>query len=350
MLAVLFLRLFSLHAGWVEHYYTFGVYPPVASVLRVLLGWLPFSIGDVLYLLAIGWLLWKAVRLIRLLRQRKAKAAFTGSFFRKYLKIFLSVYFIFLLFWGLNYYRNGVPAQLGLSVSTYSVQDLFDVALVLQQRLNTYAEKVDSLQRLRYNDNRFLFRQGIAAYQKTPAQYPFLSYHHPSIKSSFFTPVGKFVGFTGYYNPLTGEAQLKTDIPVFLKPFVVTHEIAHQLGYAKENEASFVAYLACKASGNIDLQYSAYFELYRDAIFQCRLTPNKPLTDAIRKNIHPRVRLDGYELQRYLLRNQNFIEPLMTGMYDRYLKLNNQPKGKATYDEVIAYLIAYMKRFGKEAI
>ena len=52
----------------------------------------------------------------------------------------------------------------------------------------------------------------------------------------------------------------------------------------------------------------------------------------------------------YLLRNQNFIEPFMTRLYDRYLKLNNQPKGKATYDEVIAYLIAYMKKYGKDSI
>jgi len=68
------------------------------------------------------------------------------------------------------------------------------------------------------------------------------------------------------------------------------------------------------------------------------------------KNIHPRVKWDTRDLRMYLLSNKNFVEPFMTGAYDKYLKLNNQPKGKATYNEVIAYLIAYMKKFGKEAI
>jgi hypothetical protein len=162
--------------------------------------------------------------------------------------------------------------------------------------------------------------------------------------------MGHLFGFTGYYNPFTAEAQLKSNIPVFLKPFVVTHEMAHQVGYAKENEASFVAWLTCKASGDLYFLYSAYFEMYRDALFACRLTPNKALTDRIRKNVHPRVRQDYIELQRYLLRSQNFVEPFMSGMYDRYLKLNNQPKGKATYNEVIAYVLAYFKKFGPGAI
>ncbi len=51
-----------------------------------------------------------------------------------------------------------------------------------------------------------------------------------------------------------------------------------------------------------------------------------------------------------MLRNRNLVEPFMTGVYDQYLKLNNQPKGRATYNEVIAYLIAYMKKFGQAAI
>jgi hypothetical protein len=270
--------------------------------------------------------------------------------FRKYVKLSLLIFLVFTTFWGMNYYRQGIPAQLGFCVEPYSVQDLFDVTLVLQQRLNSYAEKVDSLQRLQYNQNRFLFEKGVEAYRQVQQPYSFLTYSHSSLKPSLFSPVGQFIGFTGYYNPFTAEAQLKTDIPVFLKPFVLTHEIAHQLGYAKENEASFVAYLTCKASADIHFIYSTYFELYRDAFFACRRTPNKKLTDAIRKNIHPRVRYDAHDLQVYLFRNRNFVEPFMTGLYDRYLKLNNQPKGKATYDEVIAYLIAYMKKYGKEAI
>lgn len=350
LLLALLLRLFALNEVWVEQYYTFGLYPLLSKTMRVLFGWVPFSIGDVLYILAFLWVVQKVWKLVLLLKRRRTKEYLTWVLLRKYLKLALLVYIVFMASWGLNYYRQGIAAQLDITVEPYSVQDLFDATIVLQQRLNLYAEKIDSVQRLQLNRNSLLFEQGKEAYRLAKQQYPFLAYSNPSVKASLFTPVGQFVGFTGYYNPFSAEAQLKTDIPVFLKPFVITHEIAHQLGYAKENEASFVAYLTCKASADVDFLYSAYFELYRDAIIECRQTPNQELTETIRKNIHSRVRNDVHDLQVYLLRNQNFIEPLMTGVYDRYLKLNNQPKGKATYDEVIAYLIAYMKKYGKEAI
>lgn len=344
------LRLFALNEAWVEDYYTGGLYPPLSTAFRTLFGWIPFSVGDLLYMAAFLWLVQKTWKLVRLLKEKKAGSYFSWLLLRKYLKLSLLIYIVFTLFWGMNYFRQGIPAQLDLKVTSYSVKDLFALTLVLQQRLNQYAEKVDSVQRLQFNDNKRLFAQGAEAFRRAQLTFPFLGYAVPSIKPSVLTPVGHLFGFTGYYNPFSGEAQLKTSIPVFLKPFVVTHEIAHQLGYAKENEASFVAYLTCKASEDINFLYSTYFELYRDAIFECRRTSNKALTEALQKNVHPRVRFDHYALQLYLLRNQNFIEPFIGDVYDRYLKLNNQPKGKATYNEVIAYLIAYWKKFGNDAI
>lgn len=350
LVVAVFIRLFSINDDWVEKYYTFGLYPVISKLLRTLFGWIPFSVGDLLYIAAFIWLVAKTWKLVKLLKKKQARGHFSWTLFRKYLKLGLLVYIMFSLFWGLNYFRQGVEKQLGLELKPYSVEDLFNLTTVLQQRLNGYAEKVDSVQRLSYNRNRFLFEQGSAAYNHVRKSFPYLLYTQASIKPSLFTPVGHWFGFTGYYNPFSAEAQLKTSIPVFLKPFVVTHEIAHQLGYAKENEASFVAYLACRNSPDINFLYSVYFEMYRDALYECRLTPNKELTETISKNVHARVKWDIRDLRLYLLSNQNFIEPFMTGAYDRYLKLNNQPKGRATYNEVIAYLIAYMKKFGKESI
>ena len=344
------LRLFSINAVWVERYYATGLYPIIANALRTLFGWVPFSVGDLFYLLALIWVVVKTWKLVNLLKRKKAKEHLSWVLFRKYLKLALLIYIVFSLFWGLNYFRQGIEAQLDMEVAEYSVQELFSLTIVLQQRLNDYAERVDSVQRLAYDKKNILFQEGVHAYNVARHPYPFLFYSSPSLKPSLYTPVGHLVGFTGYYNPFTAEAQLKTNIPVFLKPFVVAHEMAHQLGYAKENEASFVAWLACKNAGDLYFLYSAYFEMYRDAIYACRLTPNEGTTEKIRKNLHPRVQQDILDLQRYLLRNRNFVEPLMSGVYDRYLKLNNQPKGKATYNEVIAYIMAYYKKFGKAAM
>lgn len=343
-------KLFSLNAGWVERYYSTGVYPGIAKTLRTLFGWLPVSLGDLLYAAAFVWLVRKAWKLVLRLKNRPRSAGAPRLLFIKYLKLALVLYLAFGFCWGLNYYRQGIETQLDLKREAYSKEDLLALTLVLQKRLNDVAARIDSAARLRYNENRFLFAAGATAYRAAAREYPFLSYSGTSIKPSLFTPVGHWFGFTGYYNPFSAEAQLKTTIPVFLKPFVVTHEIAHQLGYAKENEASFVAYFTCKHAGNDVFLYSAYFEVFRDAAAECLRSFGSEVAATLRENLHPRVKQDLADLRQYLLRNQNFIEPFMSGAYDKYLKLNNQPKGHATYNEVVAYLVAYAKKFGTRAI
>ena len=164
-----------------------------------------------------------------------------------------------------------------------------------------------------------------------------------------FSHIGHYFGFTGYYNPFSGEAQIKTTIPFFLKPFIVTHEIGHQLGYAKENEANFIAFFACRSSSNPEFKYSLYYEMYQYAIRDLyRMDSVK--ARMYREQLHPQVKKDDREFIAYLTKSKNNVEPWVTSFYDEYLKLNNQPKGKMTYNEVVAWLIAYQKKFGLQSI
>jgi hypothetical protein len=70
----------------------------------------------------------------------------------------------------------------------------------------------------------------------------------------------------------------------------------------------------------------------------------------LRKQLHPRVARDrAYELQ-WRKNRKNRFQPVVSDFYDSYLRMNNQPKGIATYNQVIAWLIAYMKKHGPGAI
>ncbi len=67
-------------------------------------------------------------------------------------------------------------------------------------------------------------------------------------------------------------------------------------------------------------------------------------------SLHPLVERDRGEYTRYLFKHENRIAPIMLKVYDRYLKMNNQPKGQHTYNEVVTWLIAYYKKYGIEAL
>src|SRR5207248_3994546 len=121
-------------------------------------------------------------------------------------------------------------------------------------------------QRNLYISKPYLFDKGKASYASANYDLPFLKYSFPSVKPSIFSYLGDYLGYTGYYNPFTGEAQVNTTVPIFVQPFTCTHEIGHQLGYAKEMEANFVGYLAASNSSDPVMQYSVYFDIYIYAI------------------------------------------------------------------------------------
>jgi hypothetical protein len=349
LLASILIKVFSLNAAWVERYYTFGFYPPVSILLRTLFGWIPFSVGDLLYIAAFILFVWKAWKLVRLLAKRQVREFLSWILFRKYIKLVLWIYIVFNIFWGLNYNRQGIAHQFGLEVRQYTAADLYELTSALQQRLNFYAPRVDSLKRLQLNNDYILFSEGIAAYKIASRRYPFLAYRQPSIKPSMFTYIGRYFGYTGYYNPFTGEAQLKTDVPAFTKPFIICHEMGHQLGYARENEANFSSYLAGRVSDNMEFRYSVYYDMYSYAMHDL-LVYNPLCFIELKKSEHPQVKRDNRTYRDYLLRTQNAVEPVMSLAYDRYLKMNNQPGGRETYNEVVDWLIAYMKKYGKQAL
>ena len=344
-----FVKLLSLNEAWVEQYYTYGFYPYISRLLRLLFGWIPFSIGDLFYLAAGIYLIWKAVKYLRLLASRVEKKYLGWVLLKKILRLAVVVYLVFNIFWGLNYNRLGISSQLKLDVDEYSIGSLDTLTSILQDRLNFWENRVDSSKRISMNKNRVLFEEGVAAYDNAKKHMPFLTYQYSSIKPSMFSTIGHYFGFTGYYNPFSGEAQIKTNAPFFIKPFVVTHEIGHQLGYAKENEANFVAFLACRNSPNAEFRYSLYFEMYQYVIRDLA-RKDSVKANLYRDQLHPQVRKDINEFIAYLITSKNAVEPWVTDFYDGYLKMNNQPKGKMTYNEVVAWLVAYARKYGLSAI
>ncbi len=337
----------SLFPGWVENNYTYGLYPLVSGVLRFLFGWIPFSIGDLFYAFLVLVILARVLKFFRLLFRKQLNRRYFGLALQQGIFIFLFVYVTFNLLWGLNYNRQGIASQLGLDLRSFSTGELDTLCTSLQQELNYFAARIDTIQRETYLGKRKnLFREGAAAYLKAEETYPFLTYRMQSLKPSMVGFLGKYVGFQGYYNPFSGEGHVKTSIPVFMQPFVTSHEIAHQLGYARENEANFVGFLAGRESTSADMRYSVYYDMYQYALRDFYHVDSMRAM-ALDSLLHPNVRRDRVEYARYLSKMKNPVAPFMLRIYDGYLRMNNQPKGYRTYNEVVTWLIGYYRKYGR---
>ncbi|MCW3079880.1 MAG: hypothetical protein JWR87_1310 [Segetibacter sp.] len=339
------IKISSYFPFWIEKNYSQGIYPYISSFYRLTFGWMPFSFGDFFYAATGLFLIVGLIRFVKIVASRRFKQINYRKIFKKTFFAVFSIYIYFNLSWGLNYNRPGIAYQLGLTQQDYNDSDLKLITGILLKKVN------ENRLLLGTGDTpakpyKELFEEASTSYQQASVTFPFLKYNSKSIKKSMYGRMGNFLGFLGYYNPFTGEAQVNLTQPRFLIPFVSCHEMAHQLGYASESEANFVGYLAAVNSRDTLFHYSAYFDLFNYANRQL-LTRDSVSAINNYRQLDPLVKKDEEELREYWQKSDNMIEPLIKIFYDHYLKANQQAKGVRSYNEVIGWLISYHKKYGK---
>lgn len=356
LLAVIALAigLFSIFPFWVEKYYASGIYPPISATLRSILGPIPFSIGDLVYTFITIWLIIKLIKGIRLVMNKQYSWALFQYFLFRLIKKGLWAYIIFKLLWGLNYNRLGIAWQLNIDKKKYTIGEVTLLTNQLIDKLNECRRQLpDTL--LPFPPLDSIYLEAYRSYEAAAVGIDFLNYRNRSVKASLFSSLGNYMGFSGYYNPFTGEAQLRTDIPRVLIPYITCHEMAHQLGYASESEANFVGYLAAVASRDVYFRYSVYLDLFsyaqsEEIFLYGKEKDFKNFTAVIKQNrerLDTLVKKDRREIREFFTKRKNRISPAVTSLYHQYLKLNNQTEGINSYNEVIGWLIAYQKKYSK---
>lgn len=327
ILPFLFLLLLGV-VSWIKKFpdavlalYTKKTYPYLYFARSWFFDRIPFSVGDILYAFAIVLIL----RSILLFRWRKRKQYVFGIF-----NTAMVVWIWFQLSWGLNYHAT----QLFDPASQYSEEQL-------QQITAYFAEQVNQLHSVIETD------------QEKPIELPYSTdeliaqivneKHDHSIrgkaKVSLFSLPLTYMGFSGYLNPFTLEAQINGNIPSLSMPITIAHEMAHQQGYAAEQEANFIAFMRIYQHHDPAIRYAAHLFAFRYCYSELyRAFPEKArcIRDELRPGIIANIRITSQFWKAY----KNPLEPFFKKSYDRYLKANDQKKGIQSYSQVVALLIS----------
>src|ERR1700676_668744 len=303
LIIALSIKIFSFFPDAVEKYYSTKIYPVISIFPRLLFGWIPFSVGDVLYAAVFLYLIISLVRFFVRAFRREMHRQYLLLCLKRCFIIILWVYLAFNIFWGLNYDRLPIAQQQQLETKSYSKEELQALVGLLVTRMN----EIDSSSRAARKNlitNDSLFTYSVGAYKSDAMMQPRLLYFYPSVKFSFYGYLANYMGFSGYYNPFTCEAQVNTTIPRFVQPFTTCHEIGHQLGYAKEEEANFCGFLATKSSRDPAFRYSAYVDLYlysASALYAMDSTAVIPYRESLKSD----VRQDIRDLKEFYRKYQN---------------------------------------------
>lgn len=335
----LLIFLFGMSSKAVGFLYSDGLYQFTAVIQRLISFVFPFALGDFLYLILILYALYSVFRAIKKLNRTKNYLGDTSNnpLLIQPLNFILILYIAFKLLWGLNYSRPSISTRLGISDEKYTTKDLVLLGDFLIKRVNNLEVKME-------NDNskhpfkvKELESTAKLAYNRLAKINPFFNYRIPSVKPVLNSWLISKIGIEGYYCPASGEANINMRIPSTGLPFVTCHEISHQLGIAREDEANLIGYLVSINSTDLNFQYSGYYDILRNVLFEIRIKSPDDFA-LLYKKINKGTIADFKKEQEFWVKYNGDMSAYMSTALDSFLKINNQKKGTDSYQDIVLWV------------
>jgi Protein of unknown function (DUF3810) len=332
---IVVLQVLQFFPEFVEKGYSTSWYQSSSNFLRIVIGKIPFSVGDVLYGILIVWLLFS------IYKNRKS------TWKQKLLSVvnFISVfYFLFHTLWAFNYYR--VPLFEKMKIERdYTDADLLNFTKKLITKTNQIQfqiTKKDSAKIIFPYSQEQAFVMNLKGYQNLSQKYSYLEYKNLSIKKSLFSLPLTYMGFGGYLNPFTNEAQVNYLMPMYNFPTTSCHEMAHQMGFGSESECNFIGFLASIKNDDLYFQYSGYSTALRYCLANWEAR-NPEVLKQILPNINDGILKNYQESQDFWKQYETPIETGFKIFYDNFLKINQQEDGLESYSKFVNLMVGYYR-------
>lgn len=320
-----------------------GFVQPVHRVLAALTAKLPFSLAEFLYALVIGGtLVYVVAELVRLMG-RDGRGRRLYRLLMRLLALGLAVYALFCALWGVYYYGDDFVEKSGLAMEEISAEDLELVTLYFAAQVNDFAPLVPrDGEGCCASDRAALLARSPALFRAVTGDFACLAGPEVPAKRMFFSRIMSIIDFTGFFCPFTGEANVNADFPEGLFAATVAHELSHQRGVAKEQEANFVAVLASLASGDAEYSYSACLLAY--VHLGNALASVKPEAyRMIYAGLDEGARADLRASSEYWARFESPVQTVTDAVYEGFLQSYDQKLGMRSYGACVDLLVNYYR-------
>ena len=317
----------------------------IASVPRAVLAFitnaLPFSLAETL-ILSVPLIFAVVIRYTgRIVNTEGGTLRFVINAVSVCLLVFGMLFFNF----SAGYSASPLADRLGLKREKVSAQQLYETSEKLLAAINADIDDIDYIK-----DGFSIMPYSISemnkklnqAYKKVCEKYGFISDFRSNVKPVALSEPWTYTHVAGVYTFFTGEANININFPDYTLPFTAAHEMAHQRGISREDEANFIAFLVCSESDDPYIRYSGYvttFEYVGSALYSADKTLYTKLYYAMmRDELASEFRAYDAFFEKY---RENKVAAVSSKVNDTYLKSQGQSAGTRSYDLVVDLAVAY---------
>lgn len=346
-IAILLLALANFLDGFAE-WYAVTIYEGLVNIFGRFFGWFPFSVSELgLYILLTAVVVTLIRGVVSLFRKESSERSDRERWRRTRSRWFFlgaMLLFLYVSCCGINYHRVSFAESADLEIRSYSSRELAQVCRMLTEDVNEKADEKAALAALQKDEAEnwedYLQEDATSAMKSLAEDFPQLEGYYPKPKAVVFSEILSVQKITGIYSPFTIEANYNRDVTEYNLPFSACHELAHLRGYMQEEEANFIAYLACIKSENIEFQYSGSLRGWINCM-NALYWADYDIWAEIRRTLSEKVEADLAENRQFWSRYEGKVADISEKVNDHYLRANGQEDGVKSYNRMVDLIVAY---------
>jgi hypothetical protein len=336
-ISIVILIIARTFEGFTERILSGIIYKNISQGISYITSLVPFSLMEVSLIMLPGVLVFLFIYLlVILIRGRQNKRDILNKAVVNLLSSFSILLFTYVILCGVNYERYTFADYSGLTIQDSSVEELESLFLTLAEQGNVARDQLKQVS-ASYEE---LAKESVRAMNNLSTKYPVLERNYRAPKLIISSDFMSKMQITGIYWPFTVEANINVAVTEYTLAATMCHELAHIAGFMREDEANYIAYLACKNSDSKELQYSGIM-LALAYVGNQLYYENKEAYQNIRATYSEELVADLNRNAQYWEQYRNTkISELSDEMNNIYLKANNQSDGVKSYGRMVDLLLA----------
>ncbi len=306
---------------------------------------LPFSLAELLLLL-IPVLLVLIMRYVWKYRCNTHRSTFvTIVCILSIASMFLSS---FILTFSAGYRGTKLEEKLEIQTEKIDKNDLYDASEYLISQINRLSSQIE------YSSEGFSIMpyslsemndKLIDAYDKFSQKNSFINNFYSRLKPVMLSEVMSYAHITGIYTFFSGESNINIAFPDYTIPYTAAHELAHQRGIAREDEANMMAFLVSLESDDVYIRYCAYVNMYEyvaNALYRADRNLFKQADAKLNRNVYN----EQVAYSKFFKKYSKSVTSQVSGTVNNFYLQSQGTEGKKSYGMVVDLTVAYFKTKG----
>ncbi|MBQ8836293.1 MAG: DUF3810 domain-containing protein [Clostridia bacterium] len=252
---------------------------------------------------------------------------------------------IFTVNFGIAYDCTPMEEKAGLDAGDLTASDIYDACIIALAEADALESEIvrdeigSAVMPYGFSD---MGKKLNVSFENLYGEYKFLSPLYVSPKRIALSKPMTYTRISGIYTFFTGEANVNTNFPDYSVTFTAAHEMAHQRGVAPEDEANFVAFLACVNSDDPYIRYCGFAEI-ANHLSNTLYEADKDMFYELSEHFSGELLTEytGY-VQGFSPYANSAVGDVSHAANDAYLKSQGQSAGADSYGLVSSLAAAYI--------